>query len=147
MRAYRKRHPDKIRERNQRNYARRGEEIRAQARQWHIDHPGHVVARNQRWRHAHAEQNLAGHQRNRAVKLGISGPGVTGDEWAEILARFGNRCLACGSTGRLTMDHIVPYAAGGWHGPDNVQPLCKNCNSRKHTSTIDYRPTVQGAEA
>lgn len=32
----------------------------------------------------------------------------------------------------LTVDHIVPKAAGGTNDPDNLQVLCRGCNSRKH---------------
>jgi len=33
-------------------------------------------------------------------------------------------------------------AAGGTHDPDNVQPLCKSCNSKKAIKIIDYRPDI-----
>lgn len=40
-------------------------------------------------------------------------------------------CAFCGSTDRLSLDHIYPLAKGGSHSPDNWQCLCINCNSAK----------------
>lgn len=44
---------------------------------------------------------------------------------------LGTSCGRCGSTERLELDHIVPRFAGGKASADNVQTLCKKCNSRK----------------
>ncbi|MFF5029237.1 HNH endonuclease signature motif containing protein [Streptomyces collinus] len=35
----------------------------------------------------------------------------------------------------LTADHIVPKAAGGTDDPENIQVLCRSCNSRKHAQS------------
>jgi len=40
-------------------------------------------------------------------------------------------CQHCGATENLTVDHIVPLAKGGTNELDNLQPLCKSCNSSK----------------
>jgi 5-methylcytosine-specific restriction endonuclease McrA len=40
-------------------------------------------------------------------------------------------CAACGSTGKLTVDHKVPVASGGSNAIENLQCLCSACNSRK----------------
>jgi len=58
---------------------------------------------------------------------------------ARILRRDQYRCLLCGK-GRddqveLTVDHITPVAAGGTNDPDNLQTLCKPCNSEKRATT------------
>ncbi|MEV5953740.1 HNH endonuclease [Streptomyces sp. NPDC051987] len=37
----------------------------------------------------------------------------------------------------LTADHVVPKAAGGTDDPENIQVLCRGCNSRKHSITTD----------
>lgn len=63
----------------------------------------------------------------------------TKNEWLAILNRFGRRCLRCGSTERITKDHVKPLARGGSDNADNLQPLCQRCNSWKHTKTIDFR--------
>jgi HNH endonuclease len=52
-----------------------------------------------------------------------------------VLKRDGRRCLECGETDDLTIDHkIVPWSEGGSStDPDNLQVLCRSCNSRKGT--------------
>ncbi len=50
---------------------------------------------------------------------------------SSIFERDGHRCVACGSLDNLTLDHIVPISKGGSDTEDNLQTLCKSCNSRK----------------
>jgi hypothetical protein len=48
-----------------------------------------------------------------------------------VFARDGDRCIRCGSTDDLTIDHKHPRVLGGGHAEDNLQVLCRSCNSRK----------------
>jgi 5-methylcytosine-specific restriction endonuclease McrA len=62
-------------------------------------------------------------------------------EWGRILRKYGARCLCCGVEGvTLTQDHVLPISMGGKTVPENIQPLCVSCNSRKNDRYIDYRP-------
>lgn len=40
-------------------------------------------------------------------------------------------CAGCGATSDLTVDHVVPIARGGTPTPENLQVLCRSCNSAK----------------
>lgn len=48
-----------------------------------------------------------------------------------IYERDGYRCVQCGAVEDLTIDHIYPKSLGGAHTADNLQTLCRSCNSRK----------------
>ena len=56
-----------------------------------------------------------------------------------VLERDGNKCLKCGETNALTMDHVVPESKGGKFTLQNLQTLCVWCNEEKADKTIDYR--------
>jgi len=74
----------------------------------------------------------------RARKFGAGGK-LTAKEWQEIQKKYGNKCLCCGSTEKITIDHVIPISKGGLHVKSNIQPLCNICNSKKHTKETDYR--------
>lgn len=48
-----------------------------------------------------------------------------------VFARDGHECLHCGATEDLSCDHVVPESRGGATTLDNLQVLCRPCNSRK----------------
>jgi hypothetical protein len=50
--------------------------------------------------------------------------------WA-VFRRDGYACLYCGSESNLSIDHVFPVSRGGDNHPDNLQTLCRDCNSRK----------------
>ena len=56
-----------------------------------------------------------------------------------VYGKYGNRCLCCGSYEKISLDHVIPISKGGKDEIENLQPLCKSCNSKKGIKTIDYR--------
>lgn len=55
-----------------------------------------------------------------------------------LFARDGWRCGYCGSsTGKLTLDHIVPRSRGGESVWENVVASCAPCNRRKGDRLLD----------
>ena len=55
-----------------------------------------------------------------------------------LFARDGWRCVYCGtSSGRLTLDHVVPRSRGGESIWENVVTACAPCNLRKGNRTLE----------
>ena len=62
--------------------------------------------------------------------------------------RDGDRCVKCGATEELTVDHVIPKSMeGGTCQLLNLQTMCKTCNSDKgrtvkcyttHTKTLRH---------
>lgn len=48
-----------------------------------------------------------------------------------VMERDGYRCRSCGTDHDLSIDHINPRSAGGGHQLENLQTLCRACNSAK----------------
>ena len=77
--------------------------------------------------------------------IGFTNPEATPDrEPSEevkraVKVRDGKRCLCCGCTSPLQVDHIDSFYRGGTHDPDNLQTLCKHCNNSKGTVKVDFR--------
>lgn len=52
-------------------------------------------------------------------------------EWNRLKDKFDNKCVLCKEVKTLTKDHIIPLSLGGNNFIKNIQPLCRNCNSKK----------------
>lgn len=62
-------------------------------------------------------------------------------EWESLKAQYNWTCPSCGKREpevQLTRDHIVAISKGGSDNIENIQPLCRPCNSRKHDKDIRF---------
>jgi hypothetical protein len=48
-----------------------------------------------------------------------------------VYERDGLACRRCGTPDDLTLDHVIPWSAGGSDDASNLQTLCRSCNARK----------------
>jgi hypothetical protein len=67
----------------------------------------------------------------------------TREEWNALIAEVKGRCVICARfCNSLSKDHITPVYAGGHDGIENLQPVCRSCNSAKGASDsnwLEYR--------
>lgn len=64
-------------------------------------------------------------------------------EWELLKKQYAFICPICLKPEpeiKLTEDHIIPISRGGSNYIENIQPLCLNCNMRKHAKLI---PKIQ----
>ena len=147
-RRWRERHAQRERERKHRWVEEHREEKRALDRRRSLANPERVRASRRRSEQANPEAGRIRKHRRRA-KLKGSGGSFSVEEWHMLKAEYGNQCLSCQrkeSDVQLHQDHIIPIDKGGSNTIDNIQPLCRECNSRKGTKIIDYRPSKENCK-
>ncbi len=89
------------------------------------------------WRTKNWQHHYINHQAKRqALIRGATVSDFTLEDWIELLEACGYVCTYCGSTAKLTMDHVVPLSKGGNHTKGNIAPACQPCNSRKNDSVL-----------
>ena len=124
--------------------------IKKRRAEWLIQYKEKALANTQRWRKKNPEKSrewkkrhpemVAVHTQNRKAKTKGNGGTFTAKEWERLCHHYGNKCLCCGKSNlKLTVDHVIPVSLGGSNSIDNIQPLCRSCNSRKSTRHVDYR--------
>jgi len=43
----------------------------------------------------------------------------------------------------MTMDHVLPIAAGGAHSIENLVPACAHCNATKNAKILAVVPALR----
>ena len=56
---------------------------------------------------------------------------------ALIYKRDNNKCQYCGSTKRLTIDHVIPKSRGGGDTWENLVVACSSCNTKKGDTFLE----------
>lgn len=139
-REFRKKYPEKYKDQYTRNYQRNKEKILSRIRTWRQNNRDVDRERSRKWAINNPEKSAQRH-RNRRARLRTTGI-VTVSEWEELKKRYEYTCLCCGVTEpdiKLQQDHVIPISRGGLNLIDNIQPLCPDCNYKKHTKDTDYR--------
>jgi len=141
-RRWREANPEGVKEYRRRYRDAHREGLIEYGRQWHEENPDYDL----KWHAANPGKRREYNNRRRALKAGNGGSHTAADERA--LFEKWSYCLCCGSTERLEIDHIVPLDWGGSNDVENLQVLCKPCNSSKsNRHATDYRPSEGGNNA
>ncbi len=102
------------------------------------------VAAESKWEKYRGEEEIQTNSELRSQRIkDARKKGVhTDEQWVAILNACGNKCVKCGSSESIVKDHICPIYKGGSDGIDNIQPLCRSCNSSKGADETDNRPSA-----
>jgi len=89
-------------------------------------------------RRERVRQDKRAYRQRRRARLRSVGAALTARRISELEARAGGICHYCGcEPDYLTLDHVVPLAAGGAHTEDNVVFACHPCNSLKRDLSVE----------
>lgn len=117
-----------------------GEYFLKQSLSWSQRNREKINALNKKWRLNNKEKwdtlNRINQQNRRALGS------INSSEWIAKVMMLGNKCQSCFKTEpeiKITIDHVQPVSKGGTNHIDNLQPLCMNCNQKKHAK---YSPVA-----
>jgi 5-methylcytosine-specific restriction endonuclease McrA len=71
------------------------------------------------------------------IKLPLSKMRVMRPSRALVYKRDGHKCQYCGSTRRLTIDHVLARSRGGGNTWDNLVVACSSCNTKKGDKLLE----------
>ncbi len=101
-----------------------------ESRKRHSRHKDKLSAYSIKYARSHKIRRTVINERYRCKKAGAIGD-VSYLDWKNALIAQKYRCAICKKQTKLEMDHIKPIVLGGAHLPDNIQALCRLCNTRK----------------
>jgi 5-methylcytosine-specific restriction endonuclease McrA len=138
---YQAKNKDKIRARRKEYYDKNRKQIIEKVVIWQKANAEQANQRQRRWRKLNTERakELSRKKEQTRRQRKANWAGITKIQLEKIFLAYGNKCLSCGATENIEIDHVVPLCAGGAHLPDNLQLLCHKCNLQKARKTIDYR--------
>lgn len=123
-------HPDKRREIGKRWKDENLDKAREHGRLWAASHKDENRERERIWRSQNPEKSRDKCRHYRVIRSTAQG-GYTKAEWEEKKREYSNCCAYCGSSKKLTVDHIVPISHSGSNYISNIVPACKSCNCSK----------------
>jgi 5-methylcytosine-specific restriction endonuclease McrA len=105
---------------------------------WKQENKQHHHDESMRWRKENPEAWKEIRQRNEYKRKG--GGILPNGAFGTLVSMYGAICGRCKSKTDLTVDHVVPISIGGKSNMENLQILCRSCNSSKsNRSSSDYR--------
>ena len=131
---HRKKHPRLWAKWRKRCRARHGDAMRAAVRSWYALNKERQKQHTYAWKKRHPIRWKRMQQKRlrlRRARLRGLTEHFTQQQWLALKKNFNYRCAHCRRRTKLTVDHIIPLSKNGVDTIDNIQPLCKSCNTRK----------------
>ena len=98
--------------------------------EWYVKHVSdHFV---QQQHEANYQRSMNNRNTNRYTKKKISQT-----LRMKVYERDGFKCVTCSAQTNLSLDHIKPEVLGGEATLENLQTMCKSCNSRKGARYVE----------
>lgn len=96
----------------------------------YIKHRKKIDEQNKKYNRLHPYNRRAIIEKYRCKQKGLA-EHFTWIEWENLLLKQQKRCNICGKKKALEVDHIIPLIRNGSNTIDNIQGLCRLCNTRK----------------
>jgi len=129
-------------------YEQNGKKLNAQKREMYAVDSEAKKARNRNWARNNREKLNAYYRKYAAEKphiirkkrlkrrIRMMDNGVFEVSKRDIKKLLSNKCVFCGKSGNITIDHVIPLARGGRHSVGNLMALCWSCNASKQDKTF-----------
>lgn len=137
QKAYRARHPERVKESLAEWHAKHPTYERDRAKRRYASDPVYrekVKRGAKKFAVEHPEYFRAAAKLRRARLAGVECT-FTIVEAKELFEEYVGLCAYCQAPA-TTLDHVVPISRGGAHSKSNLVPACKSCNSSKHTKPL-----------
>lgn len=138
MRKYRAENPGKCAEAARARYAASPTataKAREKSRRWRARHPEDNRRITSAWREENPVGRAAQTHRRRALKLGATGSFTPEDIAAHMMTQNGRCYFCCKVLTEFHIDHLEALSKGGSNHPNNVRPVCPQCNNSKYTTS------------
>lgn len=105
-----------------------------------------VYESNKRYLRDNPEFSRVAASRRRSLLAGANGS-FSVDQWTSRLEYYESKCMYCGSSESIEIEHRIPLSRGGTNLPANLVPACKSCNCKKGTKTeTEYKQLLASQE-
>jgi len=138
--TYRDKNPEKLEEYNKKYYQNNKDKENERSQKWRERNVDKIKVYDRERRKNNPEKVRADSRKRRVLKMNCEGTHIIG-EWELLKKQYGHKCPCCGKLEpeiKLEEDHIIPLIKGGSDYIENIQPLCRSCNAKKHTKIIKY---------
>lgn len=134
-----------INERRRNNYQKNKRKIRESRKKYYLKNKKKIEERNKKWQRKNPEKYREIRRvvvMRRIARIHNIIHAFTVNEWIAKKNATQGICPSCSTfvgTDKLTLDHIFPVSKaeeGRIYTIDDVQPLCKSCNSSKNAQPI-----------